>query len=194
MPGRDQHLKPTLLQEPEQDQRASRAAQGRPEQGQPRAPTGWWSADKPPAPSQRSCNGYAALGRRMGAAPGLPSARCGFAAVAAFFSLQSPTRQVVPQVRRSDRDRSSSGASQRRHRPVFIAQAEGLAQTERPAQPLGRDRTSHRARLRADPRMEGTRRSQRGLARRGPSNHGDGDHRHAGVETRRRATRFPERG
>ena len=57
----------------------------------------------------------------MGAAPGLPLARCGFAAVAAFFSLQSPTRQVVPQVRRSDRDRSSSGASQPRHRPAFIA-------------------------------------------------------------------------
>jgi len=75
MPGRDQHLKPTLLQEPEQDQRASRAAQGRPEQGQPRVPTGWWSADKPPAPSQRSCNGYAALGRRVGADLGLPSAR-----------------------------------------------------------------------------------------------------------------------
>ena len=57
----------------------------------------------------------------MGAAPGLPSARCGFAALAAFFSLQSPTRQVVPQVRRSDRDRSSSGASQRMQHVRFMS-------------------------------------------------------------------------
>ena len=86
----------------------------------------------------------------MGAAPGLSSARCGFAAVSAFFSLQSPTRQVVPQVRRSDRDRSSSTASQRRHRPAFTAY------TGRAARPPCRERTSHRACRRSDPRRKGT--------------------------------------